>query len=75
MSGATLVHYKAMLQVMNYCVTTADHGLELKVNCKWMVIPSLSLLSQVDWILTMQQIPTHPRVLLVVQSSLKEIQL
>jgi hypothetical protein len=35
MSGATLVHYKAMLQVMNYCVMTADCGLELKPNCKW----------------------------------------
>jgi hypothetical protein len=35
MSGATLVHYKAMLQVMNYCVTTADRGLKLKPNRKW----------------------------------------
>jgi hypothetical protein len=35
MSGATLVHYKAMLQVMSYCVRTAGCGLALKPNCKW----------------------------------------
>jgi hypothetical protein len=35
MSGATLVHYKVMLRVMNYCVTTAGRGLELKTNRKW----------------------------------------
>jgi hypothetical protein len=34
MSGATLVHYRAMLQVMNSCVTTLNRGLLLKPNRK-----------------------------------------
>jgi hypothetical protein len=34
MSGATLGHYKAMLQVMNYCHSTPNRGLELKPNQK-----------------------------------------
>jgi hypothetical protein len=35
MSGATLVHYKAMHRVMGYCVATMARGLLLKPNRKW----------------------------------------
>ena len=35
MSGATLVHYKAMLRVMSYCVATEHRGLQLKPKRQW----------------------------------------
>jgi hypothetical protein len=44
MSGATLVHYRAMLRVMNYCVTTANRGLELKPDRKWNGDPQFEFL-------------------------------
>jgi hypothetical protein len=35
MSGVTMAHVKAMYHVMNFCLKTRDHGLTLKLNCKW----------------------------------------
>ena len=35
MTGATPKHYKEMLRVMRWCVSTPDRGLTLKPNCSW----------------------------------------
>ena len=41
--GAAEAHKKAMLKVLNYCVSTPERGMVLKPNLKWNGDPEFKL--------------------------------